>query len=68
MSELVFSPENIDDISDITEGTEILNASISRGEKVINIDLIVKHQSDTLYCTLKESKEDYLDLVNILFV
>lgn len=66
--ELIIIPESIDDIKETSEGDEIINASISREDTVVNVDLIVKHVSETLYCRIKEKNEEYINLVNKLFV
>lgn len=66
--ELLFTPENVDDISNIPEHSEIKNASLSMGETVINVDLTVINKSENLLCLIKNRKEEYIDLVNILFV
>lgn len=66
--ELIFIPENAEDIRDFKTDDIIQNASLSHNETVINLDLTVKEVSDSLFCIIKEKSVEYLDLVNLLFV
>lgn len=67
-SKITFTPDNMDDCKNLPMDTPIEEASISRDSEVVNVNLEITQIADKITCKIVNNQENYISMIDSLFV
>lgn len=65
---ITFVPDNPEECKNLTTETSINEASISRDSEVVNVNLEITSISDKIICKIVNNQQNYISLIDTLFV